>query len=125
VILPALYHWAPAERHAAITTEGLRPHSVNTVASTNLPYVCLGVEPGVAWNLSGGMEWVSEVPEWDLWQVSIGEGDHVCVRPDFGPRIHEVKVYGPIPPDRVWWVGRRGSPPLTEPNDGELLPEPH
>jgi hypothetical protein len=56
------------------------------------------------------MEWVSEIDCWDLWQVRIAEGDSICVRPDFGPVIQEIKVYNQIPADRLWHVGERHVP---------------
>lgn len=105
--LPRLYHWSPADRYDAILTGGLRPQQPSTVASTPLPYLCLGFSPAGAWTISGAMEWVSEVDEWDLWQVTIADGDQVSVRPEFGPALCEVTVYGPIPPDRLWHAGRR------------------
>lgn len=106
MILSPLFHWSPAARYSKITTEGLRPNQIHTVASVPLPYVCLGVDPAIAWTLSGAMEW-TEVEVWDLWQVLLAEHDSVQVRPEFGPNMLEVKVHGPIPPDRLWWCGRR------------------
>lgn len=111
--LGALYHWSPADRFEEIWRSGLRPHAGPTVASGSLCYVCLSPDPSTAWSLSGAMDWVSDVDEWDLWLVRLGEGDHVCVRGEFGPRIEEVKVYGHLPADRLWWVGRRGQSPAT------------
>ena len=109
LVLPALYHWSPADRFDGIFQEGLRPHATNTVASGTLPYVCTAPDPAEAWTLSGGMDWVSEIDEWDLWQLTIAEHDRVYVRAERGPAIREIKIYGPIPADRVWWVARRGS----------------
>jgi hypothetical protein len=114
VLLPALFHWSPAQRFDEIYREGLRPHARPTVCrTTTLSYVCLSPTPSAAWGLSGDMEWVSEVDEWDLWQVRLADGDDVRIRPDFGPAIQEIKVHGPIPADRVWWVARRGSTPAN------------
>lgn len=107
MILGPLYHWSPAARHDDIHRDGIKPGAPSTVASVPLPYVCLGFDPASAWAISGAMEWVSEVDKWDLWLVRLGDGDSVQVRPDFGPRLQEVKVHNPIPADRLWWVGRR------------------
>lgn len=107
MLLTPLYHWAPADRHDAIHREGLRPGSEPTVARTHLQYVCLGADPAMAWKISGAMEWVSEIEVWDLWQARICADDELLVRPTYGPLIEEIKVRGPIPPDRLWWVGRR------------------
>jgi hypothetical protein len=113
VELGLLYHWSPADRFDAIYRDGLRPHAPNTVASSTLPYVCLSPSPAAAWSLSGGMDWVSEVDEWDLWMVRLADGDQVCIRGEFGPKIEEVKVYGPLPADRLWWVARRITGPAN------------
>lgn len=114
MLLGALYHWSPVDRFDEVYREGLRPHARPTVATTtSLCYVCLSPTPSGAWSLSGDMEWVSDVDEWDLWQVRLADGDDVRVRPDFGPVIQEIKVYGSIPADRIWWVARRGSTPAT------------
>lgn len=105
--LGALYHWSPADRFDEIYRTGLRPHCAPTVASGTLAYICLSPDPSTAWSLSGAMDWVSEVDEWDLWLARIAPGDHVCIRGEFGPLIEEVKVYGALPADRLWWAGRR------------------
>lgn len=113
MLIPVLYHWSPVDRFDDIRTNGLRPHAPPANASVSLPYVCLSPRPSRAWSLSGGMEIGTEADDWDLYEVRIADGDHVVVRPDFGPEIQEIKVYGPIAPDRVWWVARRGSTPAT------------
>jgi len=107
VKLTPLYHWSPAERYESIRLHGLRPGSEPTVASTALSYLCLGTDPRLAWAISGAMEYVNEIEHWDLWQVHLTEGDELHVRPDFGPTIHEVNLRGCVPPDRLWWIGRR------------------
>lgn len=81
------------------------------MASEPQDAVCCGVDPQGAWMLSAGTEWCSHIPEWDLWQVQIGGDDHVWVRPEYGPRVYEVRIVGPVPPERVWWVGRRPRTP--------------
>ena len=105
--LDVLYHWSPVERRADIAAQGLRPGSTPNVAGYPLTYVCLGTTPSAGWSLSGAMEWMSEIDEWDLWQVRLVDGDDIRVRPDFLPTIREVKVHGPIPADRIWYVGTR------------------
>lgn len=112
--LGILYHWSPAQRFDDVYREGLRPHSTPTVCvGTTLPYICLSPTPSAAWGLSGAMEWVSDIDEWDLWQVRLSEGDQVSVRPEFGPRVEEIKVYGSLPADRLWWAARRISTPAN------------
>lgn len=120
--LTPLYHWAPAERYDLIRREGLRPGCAPTVASVPLTYLCLGPDPRLAWAISGAMDYCQEVEHWDLWQAHMVDGDELYVRPDFGPAIHEVKLRGCIPPDRLWWIGRRydlGVPPQN-PTNGVL-----
>lgn len=112
MLLPALYHWSPSDRFEQIRSEGLRPFSAPTVCTGELvaPYVCLGFSPAGAWMLSGDFIEESDDVAWDLWQVTLAETDSVRVRAEFGPRMQEVKIYGPIPPDRIWHVGRRAVP---------------
>jgi len=113
VILPALYHWSPVERRSEIRKDGLRPHEqavTHSDPALTSPYLCFSPTPSCAWSLSGAMEWTSEVDGWDLWQVRLEEGDEVHIRPDFGPTIQEVKVYTPIPSNRLWYVGERHTP---------------
>lgn len=107
MILTPLYHWSPADRHESIRRHGLRPGSDPTVASGRLPYVCLGADPLTAWSISGATGWCTEIEQWDLWLVHIAPTDDLYVRPMFGPKIEEIKVRGCIPPDRIWWIGRR------------------
>lgn len=105
--LGALYHWSPADRRPSILKHGLVPGSTTTLCGSEIGYVCLGSTPRGGWLLSGDMEWASEIEDWDLWQVTLVDGDEVRIRPDWGPNIVEVKVHNTIPPDRVWWVGTR------------------
>lgn len=111
--LPALYHWSPSDRFDVIYREGLRPHAAATVASGTLPYLCLSPDPATAWSLSGAMDWVSEVAEWDLWQTRIVDGDQIVIRGEFGPTVQEIKLYGPVPASRLFWVGRRITSPAN------------
>lgn len=108
MLLPALYHWSPAERYQDINTGGLVAGSRETVASSALQTVCLGTDPQAAWSLSGAMDWCSEIDEWDLWQVQLADTDEVTLRAEFGPQICEVKIRNSVPRDRIWFVGRRG-----------------
>lgn len=117
-MLPALYHWSPEGRRAAIRGDGLRPFSEPVVQEGGhaFAYICLGTDPQNAWTLSGDMGWVKEVERWDLWQVRLADGDEVHYRSDFGPRLIEVRVFTPIPGERVWLVGSRdGEHPAAEP----------
>lgn len=112
MLLPRLFHWSPVDRRDEIRANGLQPFSAPTVCSGDLrsPYVCLGFSPAGAWMLSGDFIQESAIDAWDLWEVTLAEHDQVHVRPTFGPRLEEVKVYGVIPPDRVWFAGSRDVP---------------
>ena len=109
--LPDLFHWSPAGRRESILRDGLIPGSPPVTQSEALEHpfacVCLGPSPAGAWRLSGAMEWTSEVPLWDLWQVLIPDTAEVHVRPMFGRDVEEIKVYSAIPAAQLWWVGVR------------------
>jgi hypothetical protein len=112
--LPPLYHWSPLKRHEAIRSQGLQPYSPPPVDEENWPgfargfgCICLGLTPSSAWGLSGDMDHMSEIEEWDLWQVNLADNDEVRVRAEYGPQIKEIRVFNPIPPDRLWWVATR------------------
>lgn len=109
MLLPALFHWSPSDRRSVIRTEGLRPYCPPTISTGDLawPYLCFSPTPSSAWGLSGDMQWVSEIDDWDLWQVRLAEGDEVHYRNDFGPVLREIRVYNAIPADRLWFVGTR------------------
>jgi hypothetical protein len=109
VILPALYHWSPADRYDDVLRHGLVPHSPAAIASAPMPHVCLSPTPSRAWSLSGGTGWY-EADGWDLWQVRLNEHDEVHVRPIYGDVLEEINVRNVITPDRVWWVARRTMP---------------
>jgi hypothetical protein len=112
--LPPLYHWSPRERREAIRDEGLKPYRRSTTLADpaaewahGFGCVCLAPTPARAWALSGDMQHLSEIEAWDLWQVALADTDEVRVRAEFGPRIQEVRVFNPIPADRLWWVATR------------------
>ncbi|MET0601848.1 MAG: hypothetical protein ABW167_07650 [Baekduia sp.] len=121
MLLPVLFHWSPGDRRQSIIREGLKPYSPTTVSTREAsgevvvwPYVCLSPAPATAWGLSGDMGWASAVDVWDLWQVRLTGDDEVHVRSEWGNHLREIRVRNAIPPDRVWWCGRRE----------ELLAEP-
>jgi hypothetical protein len=115
--LGPLYHWSPSGRRDQIEAVGLRLHQAAAVhgdPAMTAPYLSLGTSPAGAWALSGDMEHVAEIDEWDLWEVWVGQRDDLRVRAEYGPTIREVKSYTPIPPDRLWWCGRRAVPIFRE-----------
>ena len=115
--LPMLYHWSPRDRRETIRSEGLKPYSQSTLVSEDASAewahgfgcICFGTDPARAWSLSGDMQHVSEIEEWDLWQLQrVADADEVRIGAEFGPEIMEVRIFNPIPADRLWWVGVRG-----------------
>lgn len=68
----------------------------------------------MAWSLSGNMDWLADVEEWDLWQVHLPDKAETHVRPMWGNIIEEIKVYTVIPSDCLWYVGTRGVPYMEE-----------
>lgn len=117
-MITRLYHWSPAERYHAIRDGGLKPNSDNTVASSKLHYLCTGLMPDQAWMLSGAMDWCAEIDHWDLWVIAVAPQDELHVRPFYGSMIEEIKIRNPIPPDRLWWAGRRDTAGVPS---GELV----
>lgn len=102
-----LYHWSPKRNRLEIIRQGLlacKPCR-NGGPESGYAYVCLGTTPSSAWGLVLEPE-VEE--EWDLWQVTIRDGDPLSIRGEFSPYVREVRVLGSLPADRVWWVGERG-----------------
>ncbi len=74
------------------------------------PYICLSPHPSQAWVLSVDAANSSKedpIEEWDLWQVTLPDNAEVHVRPFWGRRIEEFKVYTSIPADCVWFCGQR------------------
>jgi hypothetical protein len=130
VTLTTLFHWSPAERRQAIERDGLVPASASSLElrlppdarwwdpPPGLDYVCLACSPRQAWKGCGDYGWMGRVG-WDLWQVHLGPDDRVGVlyhgsrRPGDEGYVHddasviEVRVYHPLPPDRLWLVGGR------------------
>jgi len=114
MLLPALFHWSPADRRTDILRDGLKPYAPPAVSGGGemsaiaWPYLCFGTTPQAAWRYSGDLDYnhLDDV-EWDLWQVSLSDTDEVHIRPDFGNAVKEVRVHNAIPADRVWWVARR------------------
>lgn len=107
VRLSPLFHWSPAERHESIRRHGLRAGMPATVAGSPQRHICAGVCPQRAWAISGAMDFVSDIETWDLWLIHIATTDELHVRPDYGPDIDEIMIKTAVPPDRLWWVGRR------------------
>lgn len=98
-LIETVYHWSPIARRSRILEAGLRP-----VRSEAL---CCGATPAEAWELS---EAIGPSGAWDLWQVTLADDDEVVVLPQWGPRVREVRVRGPIPADRCWLAGSRCGP---------------
>lgn len=115
MILGQLYHWSPGDRRELIRADGLKPYQEPAVRADpaegfahGYGSISLGFDPAGAWEYSGDLQHMTEHKNWDLWQVLVlADHDQVRIRAEFGPRVHEIKVFNPIPPDRLWWVGER------------------
>jgi len=114
--LPALYHWTPRDRREKIREHGLVPYKPTSLVSDDATAewahgfgcVCFGFNPARAWHLSGGMQHVGEIEEWDLWQLPrILSTDEVRIRSEFGSELLEARIFNPLAADRLWWVGAR------------------
>lgn len=112
IVSDRLFHWSPSENRVNILREGLRVYSKATVTSGDYrwPYISLSPRPSLAWGLSA--EFITQmngdpIEEWDLWEVQIPEDAEMHVRPFWGWRLEEVKVYSSIPFTHVWFVGER------------------
>lgn len=117
LVLPPLFHWAPDTARAGIIRRGLKPtchtadHRPNDEGAgwyvgESFLAVCLGTSPSHAWSLSGAI--VADRGEtWDLWQVTLDDGDEVHPLPFYGHRLAEFRVANTIPKGRCWHVGSR------------------
>lgn len=104
-----VYHWSPIERRDEILRDGLKLLSEPVVHSgeESFPYLCFSPDPLRAWRLSGDMGWTSEYEEWDLWLVSLVDGDEIHIQPEWGPEITEIRCRNSIPASRIHWVALR------------------
>lgn len=118
-MITTLFHWSPAERYASVRRHGLLPDQRATVASSSLHYICASPDPQRAWLLSGAADWCQEIEQWDLWMLTVVDTDELHVRPFFGRWVEEIKLRNPIPPERLWWCGRRDIACIP----AELLPK--
>lgn len=104
----SLFHWSPAANRESILQNGLKIYSDPVVHSSgSFPYLCFGTSPRGAWSLSGNMDWVSDVEQWDLWEITLADYDEVRILPFVGKRPEEVRLYTSLPADRCWLVGTR------------------
>lgn len=107
-LLGQLYHWSPSARRVDILQGGLQVYQEACTHADGIlrwPYICLSPHPSAAWALSVDMQ--PEIEEWDLWQVSVPDGAEVHVRPFWGRRVEEFKIYTSIPTDHIFFCGER------------------
>lgn len=109
--LGVLYHWAPKRHRESILRDGLRVMEASRKPNGEgqpFPWICLATSPSSAWGLI--IDPASDDDgAWDLWQVRVGEGDHLEIRGDFAPYVREIRVMHGLPADRVWWVAERNA----------------
>lgn len=105
-----LYHWAPSDRRESITAGGLRTRQRSAHAPIRYPMVCLGLDPHLAWQMSGGTFELPDVASWDLWGVYAGDirsGFEVIPNDDLS--VREVRVYRSIPGRHVHYLASRSA----------------
>lgn len=122
LVLPVLFHWAPIECRPGIIRRGLKP-TCPTAVPMSAPIagthharevdpegttlaVCLGTSPSHAWSLCGAL-FAERGSRWDLWQVTLDDGDEVHPLPFWGHRLDEIRVANRIPKSRIWHVATR------------------
>lgn len=125
-LLGQMYHWSPSVRRVDILKHGLQVYSEACTHSDGVlrwPYICLSPHPSAAWALSVDMANADRdkdaIEEWDLWQVSVPDGAEVHVRPFWGRRIEEIKVYNSIPADHIFFCGERSEKMVAIGNDNK------
>lgn len=107
------YHWSCKENRLSIQQNGLQICQPQKDGLTNpngalvrFPWICLGMDPLIAWEWSGVD--LDREAVYDLWQIRLTEHDNVQVRMEHGNFIAELRIHNTIPADRVFWVGSRG-----------------
>lgn len=100
------FHWTPRDNRQAILKEGLVVMSPCRTSNVEFGYLCFGVDPRRAWQLTN-TQLQDEIELWDCWQVIFASQDHVEFLPDWGAVIRELRCQNSIPPDRLWLVGER------------------
>lgn len=98
-----LYHWSPTRRRSSIRHRGLQPGSWSTDGLWRPPYVCFAESPSLAWALSGMTGRGQEIARWDLWMM------HFSVPTQIEKCEQEYRVFEPIVPEDLWFVGTRGA----------------
>lgn len=119
-LLGQMYHWSPSVRRVDILKTGLQVYSeacTHADGTLRWPYICLSPHPSAAWALSVDMQ--PDIEEWDLWQVSVPDNAEVHVRPFWGRRIEEIKVYTSIPADHIFFCGERTEKMVAIGNDNK------
>lgn len=107
LVLPVFYHWSRTANRTRIQRTGLRPTTPTAGRfDDTFKAVCLGTSPSHAWSLSGAI-FGERGESWDLWQVTLDDGDEVHPLPILGYRLEEVRVANRIPKSRVWYVAAR------------------
>jgi len=100
------FHWTPRENRGDIVKHGLVLMSPCRTSNVNFGYICFGIDPRRAWQLTTPGRH-TEIELWDCWQAMFAPQDHIEFLPDWGATIREVRSLNSIPPDRLWLVGER------------------
>lgn len=102
------YHWSPRDCRLEIAKNGLAIGCQSRLTDDDYrpAYICLAPTPSRAWGLLGDL---TEVEEWDLWQVALRPDDQgISLRND-GTHVIEVRVHHTVSPADIWLVGSRSN----------------
>lgn len=109
-----LYHWSPRERRGGIERNGLQIGKPTLSGDWRPPFVCLALDPVIAWDLVTDSARGLKFPkQWDLWSAVKGDLDGTieCLfdHYTFSDELYvaEVRVYERIPKGALSWVGER------------------
>lgn len=102
-----MFHWSPLDLRPLIDRKGLCPHSLSREGEWHPPYLCFSRSPSHAWALSGQSQ--TDVEWWGLWMVWSYIPSDIQILQDNvdADELDEYRVYEPISPDDIWFVGIR------------------
>jgi len=114
-----VYHWSPSKNRNSILKNGLTVLNGNAIEYENPvtgknetwipPYICTSPDAWKAYVYVTPMFRGDDLPELDLYQVTLTEKDDCIFRNDRTIEIIEVRVLNSIPADRVKYLATRES----------------
>lgn len=116
--LSTVYHWSPTKNREEIQKNGLKPYMGEYVYENPVtkkqdvwksPYLCTALNPWTAlcyvWPTFD--EHNEDIKALDLFEIKLRVKDKVQIRNDYTIDIIEVRIWNPIPGDRVTYVATR------------------